>query len=313
MTPTVFELVGGAVIASLNALLTYVVAPPRVVVLAKLVRSSRPTEVRELSEDGMSVGHNNAAPKGTILVLTLQSYHPRDIHERMTVAAVAVAPGAFEKRDVECFAGIEEHLEMIRASPGFGAGGRVRRVDISVEELRAYKTFTFHLSCEPETTEVMVELHGRSRTLVELVPVLGSIEGLSAFRRPLGNFSARRRVCIDEASTPVSGKWGTKVAKSDLRVLAVAVALVCSVYLGASGYKLDTKTLAEALAAFDVAVDGPAMIVLAAITSLVFWLVRPTPGIVAQGYLEPQALALEQVAPTLTAAKERTEKIVPAP
>ncbi len=274
--------------------LAFAVSPPRVLALARIVGRRPARETVALLADATIVARD-VGETPAHLTITLQSYHDEVVSDPLEIRIYTPSPGRLHCDNMRVFCGTGAHLENISCrAPNIVDGDTLaNELVISVRELRIAKTFTFVIACNAETDRVDVELSGAVRPLHDLLPILKSTP-LPQLPPIVGRFSKKRRVFPDQATEILSGRAGTTVANSGNAVLFLALMSAAGAYFQLLSLHSQSQTsLLETLRWYDAVFLGTLIF---AVTFL-FWLVRPTPGVIAQGYLEHFPLRLSSKKP----------------
>lgn len=248
----------------LQVALVYVLAPPRILVGARLV----PRADRETAK----------ATNERLVRLTLQSMEPRDDIGGFRVELEALG-GTFE-RETEpapgagrCFVGTSADLARIRVS----GDDRTRRIE--VDRFRPMKSWVFELPVSSTTSAVKVKVSGSRRNIGKIIPV---------FRESLLDVKPKTEFAFEQvAEWGKAGRNGPEFVEpyGNLRVPAIVLSSVAAVYgllVNRFGPPLH-DIYWEAL---------PPVVLLLAVAAL-YYLTRPEHPVVAQGYREAKPIKVE--------------------
>jgi hypothetical protein len=256
----------GLVGALLQLALAYLLSPPRIEWALRLGQRVKGTAFVPLN-----------ASSSIMLAIQNQQFQAID---RITVELSTDPLGAFLTHNPWGYLGTPEDREAVTAA--WTSPDR-RKLRIELDRIRALKTLVFEIPCSEETTKVEGRLHGKRRSLGQLVSSQshGGLE-LGPFSFP---FSVHRSHEDGDGDATVR-PWGERFPKrrpQDAAVLLVGSALAIVLFelfsrmLGSEGLWTAQEWLTT------IAILAPALAVLA----LVYWLVRPKPKPIAQGYFEP--------------------------
>lgn len=203
MNTAVLEWVLGVGTLALQAILLYLLAPPRLVVAARVVEN---------------------AAGGSVLRVAVQSMERLVVIESIRVRLDVEGPG-----DIDNVASVPVYLGTAEDFAHAGVQRTERGVTLSIDRLRPTKTWVFEIPCTRGTKRARVLVEGPRRRLATMLP------GLSDARvgelRPGGNFS------FELSATDRPGAvMGARFART--RIFATIIGSALSLYglvVGMSG------------------------------------------------------------------------------
>ncbi|MBL9022431.1 MAG: hypothetical protein JNL21_09525 [Myxococcales bacterium] len=266
---------------ALQALLAYLVSPPRVELAVRLGPGGKGTTKAKFKT-------------GCVLRIAVQNQAFQTVKGPL-VLSIDVGPvGAVLEDEVVGFLGTAKDRDSVRVKR-VGALKPARRIEIEIAQIRALKTLVFEIGCGASTADASGELKGKRLSWGQLVT------GEPPSGRPLWDFSFNWEVNRDDSLPerglgPTIQPWGTRFPRRrnrDLRVLVTGLAMAAVTYLLITQVVFGIDDLLTTAGWPSTAVTLGALL---GFTTLVFWLVVPKQKPIAQGFFEPCRLQVQDSA-----------------